>query len=69
MAFVTLHPQHQSEWQGKHDQLAADLKRYAKSRLPGFACPEWIEVVPELPVGRKNHYISDLRRLQERRSR
>ena len=50
MAFVTLHPQHAATWKGRHHDFAADLKRHAKSRLPGFACPEWVEVVPELPV-------------------
>ncbi|KAF8649818.1 hypothetical protein AX16_005583 [Volvariella volvacea WC 439] len=49
MAFVTLHPQHTAHWKGRHPEFAEDLKRHAKSRLPGFACPEWVEVVPELP--------------------
>lgn len=50
MAFVVLHPQHESRWKARHAAFAADLKEHAKSRLPGFACPEWVEVVPELPV-------------------
>lgn len=50
MAFVILHPQHVARWKGKHHEFAADLKAHAKARLPGFACPEWVEVVPELPV-------------------
>ncbi|KAH6917238.1 AMP-dependent synthetase and ligase [Coprinopsis sp. MPI-PUGE-AT-0042] len=49
MAFVILHPQHAEKWKGKHREFEADLKAHAKSRLPGFACPEWVEVVPELP--------------------
>ncbi|KAF9015310.1 AMP-dependent synthetase and ligase [Cyathus striatus] len=49
MAFVILHPQHTSRWSGRHHEFAKDLKEHAKSRLPGFACPEWVEVVPELP--------------------
>ncbi|KAF5337366.1 hypothetical protein D9611_003317 [Ephemerocybe angulata] len=49
MAFVILHPQHVSRWKGRHHEFAADLKAHAKGRLPGFACPEWVEVVPELP--------------------
>jgi acyl-coenzyme A synthetase/AMP-(fatty) acid ligase len=49
MAFVTLHPQHQSVWSGRHHEFAETLKRHAKGRLPGFACPEWVEVIPELP--------------------
>lgn len=49
MAFVVLHPQHASKWAGRHHEFAADLKVHAKRSLPGFACPEWVEVVPELP--------------------
>ncbi|KAF5377501.1 hypothetical protein D9615_005269 [Tricholomella constricta] len=49
MAFVVLHPQHASKWAGRHHEFAVDLKVHAKSRLPGFACPEWVKVVPELP--------------------
>lgn len=52
MAFVILHPQHASKWTGRHSEFSADLKKHAKSRLPGFACPEWVEVVPELPVSK-----------------
>lgn len=50
MAFVILHPQHASKWKGRHGDFARDLKAHAKRRLPGFACPEWVEIVPELPV-------------------
>ncbi|PPQ89595.1 LOW QUALITY PROTEIN: hypothetical protein CVT25_012340 [Psilocybe cyanescens] len=49
MAFVVLHPQHVSTWRGRHHVFEKNLKEHAKSRLPGFACPEWVEVVPELP--------------------
>lgn len=52
MAFVVLHPQHESKWKGRLRQFEIDLKQHAKARLPGFACPEWVEVVPELPVSR-----------------
>jgi len=50
MAFVVLHPQHADKWKGRHRLFEKDLKEHAKERLPGFACPEWVEVVPELPV-------------------
>lgn len=50
MAFVVLHPQHVASWHGRHHIFADELKAHAKTRLPGFACPEWVEVVPELPV-------------------
>lgn len=50
MAFVTLHPQHSQRWAGRHSEFEQDLKQYARAQLPGFACPEWISVVSELPV-------------------
>jgi len=49
MAFVVLHPQHTARWSGRHREFAGELKTHAKTKLPGFACPEWVEVVPELP--------------------
>ncbi|KAJ3482473.1 hypothetical protein NLI96_g6951 [Meripilus lineatus] len=49
MAFVILKTQAAPKWKGKHADFEADLKRHAKTRLPGFACPEWVSVVEELP--------------------
>jgi len=49
MAFAVLHPQCAAKWAGRLDEFAADLIKHAKARLPGFACPEWVEVVSELP--------------------
>jgi acyl-CoA synthetase (AMP-forming)/AMP-acid ligase II len=49
MAYVTLHGHKAGKWKGKRAEFEADLKEHAKKRLPGFACPEWVEVVPELP--------------------
>ena len=50
MAFITLRPQHARLWEGRHFEFEKDLKQYARTRLPVFACPEWVTVVPELPV-------------------
>ena len=50
MAFVILHPQRASQWKGKHDAFEEELKKHARTRLPGFACPEWVSVVEDLPV-------------------
>ena len=50
MAFVVLHPDHVLKWRGRHLEFEKDLKAHAKERLPGFACPEWVEIVVELPV-------------------
>jgi len=50
MAFVVLHPHHMLTWKGRHNEFSKKLKEFAKTRLPGFACPEWVEVVQELPV-------------------
>ncbi|OBZ65771.1 Acetate/butyrate--CoA ligase AAE7, peroxisomal [Grifola frondosa] len=49
MAFVILHPSHEKKWAGRHAEFADDLKKHARARLPGFACPEWVSVVDELP--------------------
>ncbi|KAF8621803.1 hypothetical protein AX15_007479 [Amanita polypyramis BW_CC] len=49
MAFVTLRPEHAHLWKGRHHEFELDLKKHAKTRLPGFACPEWVVIVPELP--------------------
>ncbi|KAF9270371.1 acetyl-CoA synthetase-like protein [Marasmius fiardii PR-910] len=49
MAFVILHPQHAKKWTGREKDFEMDLIQHARKRLPGFACPEWVEVVPELP--------------------
>ncbi|KAL4244846.1 hypothetical protein ABKN59_001560 [Abortiporus biennis] len=49
MAFVILKTQAAPRWKGRHDAFAAELKKHARSRLPGFACPEWVSVVDELP--------------------
>ncbi|EMD38100.1 hypothetical protein CERSUDRAFT_93621 [Gelatoporia subvermispora B] len=49
MAFVILHPQKLDKWTGKYDEFENDLKKHARVRLPGFACPEWVKVVDELP--------------------
>ncbi|KDQ63757.1 hypothetical protein JAAARDRAFT_148420 [Jaapia argillacea MUCL 33604] len=49
MAFVVLRHDGEKKWAGRLDEFAADLKKHAKKRLPGFACPEWVDVVQELP--------------------
>ncbi|KAG8679757.1 hypothetical protein FRC11_003328 [Ceratobasidium sp. 423] len=49
MAYVILHGHKAGKWKGKHGEFEGDLKEHAKKRLPGFACPEWVEIVPELP--------------------
>lgn len=56
MAFVILHPQRASRWKGKHNAFEAELKKHARTRLPGFACPEWITVVEDLPVSARFSY-------------
>lgn len=49
MAFVVLRSEAIQRWARKHAEFADNLKQHARGRLPGFACPEWVEVVPELP--------------------
>ncbi|KAH8120100.1 acetyl-CoA synthetase-like protein [Phellopilus nigrolimitatus] len=49
MAFVILTPAAEKEYAGRHEAFEADLKKFARTRLPGFACPEWVRVVDDLP--------------------
>ncbi len=54
MAFVKLHPEHTAKWVQRDAEFSKSLKEHARTRLPGFACPEWVLVVDELPVGASN---------------
>ncbi|KAL5535321.1 hypothetical protein ACEPAF_3415 [Sanghuangporus sanghuang] len=49
MAFVILTPAAEKEYAGRHKEFERDLKTFVKTRLPGFARPEWVQVVDELP--------------------
>jgi len=49
MAYIILRPESARRWDGKHAEFSSTLKTYARERLPGFATPEWIVVVEELP--------------------
>ena len=50
MAYVILHAEPARRWAGKHAEFSSALRAYARGRLPGFATPEWIVIVEELPV-------------------
>jgi acyl-coenzyme A synthetase/AMP-(fatty) acid ligase len=50
MAFVILHVEPAKRWAGKHVEFSLELKAHARQRLSGFAVPEWVAVVEELPV-------------------
>ncbi|KAJ7630745.1 hypothetical protein FB45DRAFT_916461 [Roridomyces roridus] len=63
-AFVVLKAQSVGKWKGRHGQFGDDLKRHAKARLPGFACPEWVTVVDELPKNGTGKVLkTDLRKV------
>jgi len=49
MAFVVLHPHTAESQQAPHDEFKRSLMAHAREKLPGFARPEWIEVVEDLP--------------------
>jgi len=49
MAYVILHAESARRWAGKHAEFSSALRAYARGRLPGFATPEWVAVVEELP--------------------
>jgi len=64
MAFVILHSHHADRWSGRHAEFSKHLKEHARTRLPGFACPEWVEVVPELPKTSTGKILkTDLRKI------
>ena len=50
MAHVILHAESARRWAGKHAEFSLVLKAHARQRLPGFATPEWVAIVEELPV-------------------
>ena len=50
MAYVILHTESARRWAGKHPEFSSALKAHARQRLPGFATPEWVVIVEELPV-------------------
>lgn len=49
-AFIILKAHSASKWKGREDAFAEELKAFAKARLPGFACPEWVQILELLPV-------------------
>lgn len=52
-AFIVLTDQARQEYpvndEAKVRQLEEEIRKYAKSRMSGFAVPEWVQVVQELP--------------------
>ncbi|KAJ7169689.1 hypothetical protein C8R46DRAFT_1264981 [Mycena filopes] len=63
-AFVILKSKSATKWKGRHNAFGEELKAYAKPRLPGFACPEWVDVVPELPKTSTGKILkTDLRKI------
>lgn len=49
MAFVILNAHGERKWNGKEEIFEKELKAFARGRLPGFASPEWVAIVHELP--------------------
>jgi acyl-coenzyme A synthetase/AMP-(fatty) acid ligase len=49
MAFVCLKEDSTFRPKDCHAEFEKELKKYAAQVLPGFARPEWVEVVDELP--------------------
>lgn len=50
MAFVILTSPAEKDYAGRHKEFETELKKFARTKLPGFAAPEWVRVVDELPV-------------------
>ncbi|KAG8988351.1 hypothetical protein FRB90_002803 [Tulasnella sp. 427] len=49
MAFVVLHLDSAKKYERDAVEFVESLAQHARERLPGFARPEWVEVVEELP--------------------
>jgi acyl-coenzyme A synthetase/AMP-(fatty) acid ligase len=49
MAWVILREGSHEKWKGKDTEFETELKAFAREKLPGFACPEWVYIVKELP--------------------
>ena len=45
-AFVVLRDG--ASWHGRHVEFETELKKFARGKMPAFAIPEWVEVVPAL---------------------
>ena len=56
MAFVILRPESVNTWNGREQSFSDELKKYVRGTLPGFAIPEWVHVVDDLPVS-LNHVL------------
>ena len=54
MAFVILQTEAVQKWKERETDFAKELIQFVKGKLPGFACPEWVECVSELP---KTSYV------------
>ncbi|KAI9572826.1 hypothetical protein HD554DRAFT_2014398 [Boletus coccyginus] len=64
MAFVILRPEYVQTWAGNHGGFEVELKRHARKLLPGFACPEWVQVVDKLPKTSTGKILkTDLRKI------
>lgn len=64
MAFVILRNEAKAKWQNRHHAFEAELKKHARARLPGFACPEWVEIADDLPVSLLCYVLSRSRELK-----
>jgi len=49
-AFIVFNREGQREWADSPKEFEAHLKASLKGKLPGFAIPEWIYIVKDLPV-------------------
>ena len=49
MAYVILKGNSISKWKGKAEDFEKELKTFVRPLLPGFARPEWVEIVETLP--------------------
>lgn len=48
-AFIILRPHAAEQWAKRPEEFAVALKGFTRPLLPGFARPEWVEIVADLP--------------------
>jgi acyl-CoA synthetase (AMP-forming)/AMP-acid ligase II len=48
-AYVILRDDAKGKWKSKAEEFEKELKEFSRGKLPGFARPEWVEVVESLP--------------------
>jgi acyl-CoA synthetase (AMP-forming)/AMP-acid ligase II len=66
MAFVILRPGAAAKWAGRVAAFERELIAHARAHLPGFATPEWVAIVDELPKTSTGKIVKNVLRQRAR---